>query len=715
MTIEKLHFKTSSGIKSIVGKDLITDKFVAIFELVKNSYDAGAKQVTITFDKDRITILDDGHGMSKDDLVDKWLNLAYSEKKEGTLSKKDRVYVGSKGIGRFSADRLGRQLKITTKVIKEDFEHEVWVEWNKFDEDLKNLFEDISLDYIKKDLNILDEKAFTKVEIFDLHENWFQDDISKVKESLRRLKNPFVTDDGFRILFIDSTDLLEVKEYIESNIAEVLKDKSITVEAKFGKKINVKLFDRGQKIYEIESDNLTVLNSCPINVNVNYLTISAKSAFTKRMKVEPVNYGNIFIYKNNFRVLPYGETDYDLFNLNMRKTQGHSRYLGTREIIGFIEIFDKYNNFFRETSSRNSGFVNSIYLEELQILFMEYIIRPLESYMGLISWGEFKVDKSVEETTEVFFDEINLSGAEKFKKYISRKKKLIFFKNDISFENNQPEKKIEKIVENIPKEEKKKLDPIIKEVKKQVSDLKKSSKEQEVKVSKQSENIRHLEHQNNNLISRNRTSESYIEQITHHFTDLSERVFYDASDLLQVYNKIEDKEIQSELLSIIKNLKGYIIELEDFKSILIDTNYDVKSAISNLNWIDIAKWFFERKLKNSRNFRVVVSSDENLKIEKWLRNTRVLDLTMMFENFYKNSKEHGANFLNIEFSSGKIIVSNNSKPIGEDCLAKIFEDGFSTKDGGTGIGLTQIKSFLDNQGLLIDVSNVNDLVVFEIK
>lgn len=346
---------------------------------------------------------------------------------------------------------------------------------------------------------------------------------------------------------------------------------------------------------------------------------------------------------------------------------------------------------------------------------MEYIIRPLESYMGLISWGEFKVDKSVEETTEVFFDEINLSGAEKFKKYISRKKKLIFFKNDISFENNQPEKKIEKIVENIPKEEKKKLDPIIKEVKKQVSDLKKSSKEQEVKVSKQSENIRHLEHQNNNLISRNRTSESYIEQITHHFTDLSERVFYDASDLLQVYNKIEDKEIQSELLSIIKNLKGYIIELEDFKSILIDTNYDVKSAISNLNWIDIAKWFFERKLKNSRNFRVVVSSDENLKIEKWLRNTRVLDLTMMFENFYKNSKEHGANFLNIEFSSGKIIVSNNSKPIGEDCLAKIFEDGFSTKDGGTGIGLTQIKSFLDNQGLLIDVSNVNDLVVFEIK
>ena len=76
MTTEKLHFKTSSGIKSIVGKDLITDKFVAIFELVKNSYDAGAKQVTITFDKDKIII----GGVLKSMLT---LNEAIIDVKEG--------------------------------------------------------------------------------------------------------------------------------------------------------------------------------------------------------------------------------------------------------------------------------------------------------------------------------------------------------------------------------------------------------------------------------------------------------------------------------------------------------------------------------------------------------------------------------------------------------------------------------------------------------
>ncbi|EXR38541.1 ATP-binding protein [Acinetobacter pittii] len=713
MTIEKLHFKTSSGIKSIVGKDLITDKFVAIFELVKNSYDAGAKQVTITFDKDKITILDDGHGMSKNDLVEKWLNLAYSEKKEGTLSKKDRVYVGSKGIGRFSADRLGAKLKITTKTQTDKSQHELLIDWEKFDLDLKSLFEEISIDYKEIYVSNSKLKAFTQIDIFELHENWSHDDIAKVKESLRRLKNPFVDDDGFKILFIDSTDLLDVKEYIKSNIAEVLKDKSITVEAKFEEDINVKLFDRGEKIYEIEADNTTVLRTCPIKVNVNYLTISAKSAFTKKMKVEPVNYGNIFIYKNNFRVLPYGDTDYDLFGLNMRKTQGHSRYLGTREIIGFIEIYDKKNSFFKETSSRNSGFVNSIYLQELQNLFMDYIIRPLEHYMDLISWGEFKLDKNAEETQEVFFDELDLSETEKFKRYISRKKKIVFFKNELNFENNKPEKKLEILVEKISKDEKRIIEPIVREVKKQVTDLKKVSKEQEIKFHKQEKDIKFLEHQNHNLAARNRTSESYIEQITHHFTDLSERIYYDASDLFEVHNKIENAQLQSEILSVIKNLKGYIIELEDFKSILIDTNYDVKSAVSNLNWIDMARWFFERK-KNNRDFKVIISVDESLKLKKWLRSTRVLDLTMMFENFYKNSKEHGASFLNIEFLEEKIIFSNNSTPIPEELLLKVFDDGFSTKYNGSGIGLNQVKKFLDSQSLSVDVKNSNGLVVFEI-
>ena len=217
MTTEKLHFKTSSGIKSIVGKDLITDKFVAIFELVKNSYDAGAKQVTITFERDRIIIWDNGHGMSKQDLVEKWLNLAYSDKKEGR-NNNDRAFVGSKGIGRFSADRLGRKLKITTKIKGESNLHKLLVDWEKFDVDLKKLFEKVELDY-SFDKNLAEvELSYTKIEILDLNEVWTISEINKAKESLKRLKNPFVKDDGFKILVIDKNELVESEEIIESNI-----------------------------------------------------------------------------------------------------------------------------------------------------------------------------------------------------------------------------------------------------------------------------------------------------------------------------------------------------------------------------------------------------------------------------------------------------------------------------------------------------------------
>ena len=88
-----LSFKVSSGLKNIIGRDLINDKFIAIFELVKNSYDANANKVNITFEinelgNNRIIIEDDGFGMSFDDIINKWLFVAYSDKKSINLEPK---------------------------------------------------------------------------------------------------------------------------------------------------------------------------------------------------------------------------------------------------------------------------------------------------------------------------------------------------------------------------------------------------------------------------------------------------------------------------------------------------------------------------------------------------------------------------------------------------------------------------------------------------
>ena len=143
-----LQFRISSALKNIIGSDLINDDFIAVFELVKNSYDAHASKVEITFEnlhsKDaKIIIKDNGKGMNYDDLINKWLFVAYSAKKEGTEEdsydyrdkiKIKRAYAGAKGIGRFSCDRLGAELYLET--IKEEPKPKVetlLTEWDKFE------------------------------------------------------------------------------------------------------------------------------------------------------------------------------------------------------------------------------------------------------------------------------------------------------------------------------------------------------------------------------------------------------------------------------------------------------------------------------------------------------------------------------------------------------------------------------------------------------
>ncbi len=125
----KVSFRTNVELKSIIGKDLITDDNIAILELVKNSFDAGSRKVDIIFENiirkteikeykksntSRIVISDLGKGISKFDIEKKWLNIAYSEKKE-KKEEYGRTLAGNKGVGRFSCDRLGKYLTIYTK------------------------------------------------------------------------------------------------------------------------------------------------------------------------------------------------------------------------------------------------------------------------------------------------------------------------------------------------------------------------------------------------------------------------------------------------------------------------------------------------------------------------------------------------------------------------------------------------------------------------
>jgi len=111
---KKLHFSTHAELKNVIGQDLINDDNIAIIELVKNGIDAGAEKITLTFEEGAdgshivagplLVIEDNGAGMTLSDIEQKWLNIAYSEKKD--TQGEGRLLAGNKGVGRFACDRL---------------------------------------------------------------------------------------------------------------------------------------------------------------------------------------------------------------------------------------------------------------------------------------------------------------------------------------------------------------------------------------------------------------------------------------------------------------------------------------------------------------------------------------------------------------------------------------------------------------------------------
>lgn len=413
MPKEYINFDVKTGMKSIIGRDLITDDFIAIYELVKNSYDAYAKFVTITFLPDEIILSDNGKGMSNLDLKTKWFAVAYSAKKDGSEDensrdvphlnnlKSRRFYAGAKGVGRFSCDRLGNNLQLQTKNSRDNELWEVNVDWNKFEEDAKQSFGDIKIP-----MEISDEKVSfpegkphgTILRISSLNSVWGEIKLIELKRSLEKLINPFSKNTDFKVEIIadnfiasdiNRIDSQKINGVINNSILKVLdiKTTQINISVK-NAKIVTKLIDRGNLIYHIEEVNENEELIDDLDISLYYLNRSAKINFGKIMDIEPVNYGNVFLFKNGFRVQPYGNVGDDSWGLDKNKTQGYGRFLGSRELFGKIELITEKFNEFKEVSSRAGGLVETSGKKLLFDLFEDKALKRLERYVSGVLWGE---------------------------------------------------------------------------------------------------------------------------------------------------------------------------------------------------------------------------------------------------------------------------------------------------------------------------------------
>ena len=399
----ELQFKVSAELKNILGRDLITNPNIAILELVKNSYDAHATKVEITFGEDTLVIADNGKGMSLDDLKNKWLFVAYSAKSDGTEDESyrgriNRRFAGAKGIGRLSCDRLARYLQLETKSAECDPEI-LNVDWKAFEENQQKEFDEVTVQHetVKTAPQFpCGRNTGTIMTFSGLRTHWKRNDIISLKKSLEKMINPFSEADDFEIELIapheieadhESQGHEGVNGIIKNTIADILKIKTTQIEARLTKDVlTTTLTDRGVVMYEIEEPNrFSFLTD--VSIGLFYMNRAAKMNFSKRMGIQPVSYGNVFLFRNGFRVLPYGEFDDDSWGLNRRAQQGYNRFLGTRDLFGRVDVETDNVDDFKEVSSRDGGLIETPAYNEL-LSFFSKTHRRLERYVVGVLWGE---------------------------------------------------------------------------------------------------------------------------------------------------------------------------------------------------------------------------------------------------------------------------------------------------------------------------------------
>ncbi|MCX6583934.1 MAG: ATP-binding protein [Candidatus Aminicenantes bacterium] len=158
----KNHFNIHASIIFQLGESLISDPVQALVELIKNAYDADSPYVTVEIATERrndvenshfrgakgfITIRDGGEGMDMETIINGWLTISNSMKRDmkdrGRTTSKGRTPLGDKGLGRLGAQRLGYNLEIFTKREDEPFQYHVAFSWRDFEN--KSKLDDVEI------------------------------------------------------------------------------------------------------------------------------------------------------------------------------------------------------------------------------------------------------------------------------------------------------------------------------------------------------------------------------------------------------------------------------------------------------------------------------------------------------------------------------------------------------------------------------------------
>ena len=393
----------------LIGRDLITDRITALFELVKNSYDANAQSVIVSFEnvaagEDRavIAIEDDGYGMSFADIRDKWMVIGTSSKRKEpyTPAPFHRKCVGEKGIGRFAVDKLGDKVSIITKKAGESDWLKVEIDWTAYYSNSDNnitLFTDVENKYSYLPAINASESG-TKLIITDIREVWTKTDIVRFVSEVSKIVSPYVNlSYPFQVRVKAPSfgiDTVAIRNRKDVDIATV----SFTID--FNDKENLQecvYFD--EKKGTIEKDYVSIKPFGGIKMTVYYFDDVARRRYRKEFPNNEID--GIKIYRDGIITTPFAESrnkddeKRDVLGIDKRVWENIFDRVSSREIIGIVEITKEGNKEIIDATNRQDFVDNEEYRE-----LKKFIITQLDAIENYKKFARKNKKKNTQGTLE---------------------------------------------------------------------------------------------------------------------------------------------------------------------------------------------------------------------------------------------------------------------------------------------------------------------------
>lgn len=370
-----VHFRFSPNILVRLGEELNQGTDQSILELIKNSYDADATTCTVELAETSkpggsITVRDDGNGMSSSNIRDSWLVLGKSAKSHLQLTALGRTPSGSKGLGRLAALRLGRKVRLESKLASSPASSVLDVEWDRFDN--ATTVEDVQLTISDEKTNL---KKGTVTVLSNLRAAVRSEELKKLARAVLLLTDPFEDkESGFKVDLkapeFDEIEKLLKQKYFdlsEFHLVATLSEDGLA-SAKIldwqGKELNkgshADLVYKGEQVlYKAPSctfDFWAFLLRADVFASARGGNIADVRAWLK-------HFGGVHVYQDSVRVSPYGSPGDDWLGINLSRTRNPEERPSTNNSIGRVSLSNKGNYQVTQKTDRSGFIEDDVFLE----------------------------------------------------------------------------------------------------------------------------------------------------------------------------------------------------------------------------------------------------------------------------------------------------------------------------------------------------------------